>query len=88
MQALRDELKALVIQTLDLKDVTPGDVEDEAPLFGDGLGLDSLDALGLAVAFEFQYGLEVKLDGASEDTRAIFHSVASLADFIAANRSR
>ncbi len=90
MEALHAELKHLVVQTLSLKGVDPTDIEDDAPLFGDpaGLELDSLDALELAVAFEYEYGLETKLEGDSDETRAVFRSIASLAEFIAANRTK
>jgi len=90
MDALRNELRSLVVTTLGLKDVTAQDIDDEAPLFGEGEGLelDSLDALELAVAFEFEYGLEAKLEGDSDETRAVFRSIASLADFISANRTK
>ncbi len=90
MEALHAELKHLVVETLALKGVDPTDIDNDAPLFGDpeGLELDSLDALELAVAFEYQYGLETKLEGDSDTTRAIFRSIASLAEFIAANRTK
>ncbi len=90
MEALRAELKQLVVDTLGLKGVAASDIEDDAPLFGDpaGLELDSLDALELAVAFEYEFGLQQKLEGDSEQTQQIFYSVASLAEFIAEHRSK
>jgi acyl carrier protein len=82
---LIEEIKALIIETLDLEDVLPRDIDAAAQLFGGGLGLDSIDALELGVALQKRYGL--KLDAASDDVRSSFYSVASLADFIAARRA-
>jgi acyl carrier protein len=82
---LRDEIKALIIQALDLRQKTPGDIDDEVALFGDGLKLDSLDALQLAVALEEKYGLEVP---EGEDGRRIFASVASIAEHVRAAREK
>ncbi|HET7674878.1 MAG TPA: phosphopantetheine-binding protein [Gammaproteobacteria bacterium] len=75
-----DELKQLIIDSLGLEDVTPADIDPEAPLFGDGLGLDSIDALELGIAVQKRYG--VKLEGDSAVTREHFRSVTSLARFI------
>ncbi len=84
MSGLVDEIKALIIETLDLEDVTAHDIDAAALLFVDGLGLDSIDALELGVALQKRYGL--KIDGVSEDVRKNFSSVASLAEFVAARR--
>jgi len=75
------EIKALIIEALDLRSKTPADIGDDLPLFGDGLKLDSLDALQLAVALEERFGLEVP-DG--EAGRRIFASVATIAEAVAA----
>ncbi|MBL6384680.1 acyl carrier protein [Escherichia coli] len=83
MQALYLEIKNLIISTLNLDELTPDDIDTNAPLFGDGLGLDSIDALGLAVKNE--YG--VVLSAESEEMRQHFFSVATLASFIAAQRA-
>lgn len=82
-QALRSELKRLIIESLDLRGRAESDIDDDAPLFGDGLKLDSLDALQLAVALEDRYGLEVP-DG--EEGRRIFASVSALAAYVASKR--
>ena len=84
MNALIDELKQLIIDSLDLEDVKPADIDAKAPLFGGGLGLDSIDALELGVAIQKRY--QVKLDANSADTRQHFQSVESLAKFISSQR--
>ncbi|HLV64980.1 MAG TPA: phosphopantetheine-binding protein [Polyangiaceae bacterium] len=73
------ELKVLIIEELDLRARTPSDIEDDAPLFGEGLGLDSLDALQLAMAVEERYGVKVP---EGDESRAVFASVAALAEFV------
>lgn len=85
MDALIAEIKALVIESLNLEDVTPNDIATDAPLFVEGLGLDSIDALELGVALQRKYGLTVLAE--SQDTREHFGSVARLAAFVAAHRS-
>lgn len=82
---LKDEIKALLVEALDLRSKTPADIDDDLALFGDGLMLDSLDALQLAVALEERYGLEVP---EGEEGRRIFASVQSIADEVAAARER
>lgn len=78
--ALRSEIKELLIQSLDLRGKTEADIPDDLALFGEGLKLDSLDALELAVAIEERYGVSVP-DG--EAGRSVFASVAAIADFVA-----
>ncbi|GHU20351.1 acyl carrier protein [Betaproteobacteria bacterium] len=85
MLELIQEVKAFIIETLDLEDVTPADIDDDAPLFGEGLGLDSIDSLELGVGLQKRYGL--KLSAESEDTRRIFASVRALAEYIAVHRA-
>ena len=80
MNTLTEDLKRLIIDSLDLEDVKPADIDAKAPLFGDGLGLDSIDALELGVAIQKKY--HVKLDANSADTSQNFHSVENLAKFI------
>jgi acyl carrier protein len=81
MSDLVEELKVLLIDTLDLEEIEPRDIETDAPLFGDGLGLDSIDALELGVAIQKRFGL--KIDTNSEDISKWFYSVGSLSEFIA-----
>lgn len=78
------ELKAKIIESLNLQDITPDQIEDESPLFGAGLGLDSIDALELVVMLEKSYGIVIK---DIEEGRPAFKSVRTLADFIQARRS-
>lgn len=84
MTALTDELKVLIVESLDLEDVEPASIDTDAPLFGEGLGLDSIDALELGVAIKKRYG--ITLEATSEKTREHFFSVRSLADFISATQ--
>lgn len=81
---LEHELKALIISTLDLEDITAADIDSEAPLFGDGLGLDSIDALELGLAIAKSYN--VKMDADNEETRQHFASIKALAAFVQQNR--
>lgn len=83
-EALCEELKALIIDALNLEDVTPADIETNAPLFNEGLGLDSIDALELGLALKKKYGITITAE--SEDNRKHFASVAALANFVEANR--
>ncbi|MDR3159100.1 MAG: phosphopantetheine-binding protein [Zoogloeaceae bacterium] len=83
---LVQEVKAFIIETLDLEDVAPADIDDDAPLFGEGLGLDSIDSLELGVGLQKRYGLKISTE--SEETRQIFASARALADFIAAHRTQ
>ena len=78
------EIKRLIISTLDLEDVTADDIDAEMPLFGDGLGLDSIDALELGVALQKRYGISI--DGRSEEVRGHFRSVRTLAAFVGLSR--
>lgn len=80
---IRTSLKELMIKELNLAGKKPEDIQDAAPLFGEGLGLDSLDALQLAMCVEEHFGVRVP-DG--PEARTIFASVNALADHIAANR--
>lgn len=77
---LEQDLKQLIISTLDLEDIHSDDIDSEAPLFGDGLGLDSIDALELGLAVSKRY--DIKIDADDEATRQHFASVRALADLI------
>ncbi len=83
MKETEQALKVLIIEALNLEDLTPDDIETEAPLFGEGLGLDSIDALELGVAVRRKYGVNLDVD--SEEIRDHFASVASLARFVTAD---
>lgn len=82
---LEAELKQLIIKTLALEDISPEDIGSEMTLFGEGLGLDSIDALELGVALQKTYAVKVEAD--SEENRRHFASVKSLAQFVAASQS-
>ena len=85
MEDLVLELKKQIIEVLNLEDVQPEDIENDAPLFGEGLGLDSIDALELIVMMEKNYGIRVKDPSAGKE---IFKSVNTMAAFIEANRKK
>ncbi|RRS05340.1 acyl carrier protein [Aquabacterium soli] len=80
------DIKELIISSLALEDITPDDIDAEAPLFVKGLGLDSIDALELGLALQKRYGVSVSSD--SEETRRHFGSVKALAAFVTAQRTR
>ncbi len=82
---LIEELKRLIITSLNLEDVSEADIDPEAPLFGEGLGLDSIDALELGLALKKKYG--ITLTAESAEAREVFRSVASLARYIESSRS-
>ena len=84
MQALEHEIKELIISALSLEDIAPDDIDPQAPLFVEGLGLDSIDALELGLALQKRYGVSLSAD--SEEARKHFASVRSLAGFVAAQR--
>lgn len=84
MEQLQTELKTLIIESLNLEDMSIDDIETDAPLFGEGLGLDSIDALELGLAIKKQYS--VVIDADDTETRQHFSSVANLAKYISANR--
>jgi acyl carrier protein len=77
------ELKEVIVSTLMLKDVTADTIDSEAPLFGDGLGLDSVDGLELALGIERHFG--VKIEPSQEEATKIFASVRALAEHLDAN---
>jgi acyl carrier protein len=79
--ATPDRIKRLIVGSLHLEGIQPEMIEDEAPLFGEGLGLDSVDALELVVALEKEFGIKIK---SQEMGREVFSSVSSLSQFIEA----
>ena len=82
-QNLIAEIQALIISYLGLEDITPADIDPDARLFGEGLGLDSIDALELGLALKKRWG--VSLTAESEEAREVFRSVRSLAQYVAAH---
>lgn len=73
------ELKELIIKRLKLEDIKPDEIQDDGPLFGEGLGLDSIDALELVVALEKNYGIRIPDEDVGKEA---FRSVNALADYI------
>lgn len=83
LDALKKTLKEQIIENLKLKDVKPEDIDDNAPLFGEGLGLDSIDALEIMVILERHYG--IKIEDAREG-RKILQSVQAMAEYVQQHR--
>jgi acyl carrier protein len=86
MEDLNTRLKNIIISALELEDVTPADIDDDAPLFGEGkgLGLDSIDALELGLAIKENFGVSFK--AVNDETRKHFASVNALAAFISSSK--
>ncbi len=78
-------LKQQIIEALNLEDITPADIQDDAPLFGEGLGLDSIDALELFVLLEKQYGIKLQN---KEEGKQVFQSVNKMAEYIEQHRTK
>lgn len=85
MEALKEELKNKIITTLNLEDIAVADIADNDPLFGDGLGLDSIDALELIVILDKDYGIKL-VD--PKEGKSIFQSIETMANYINANRTK
>lgn len=83
MEELIQNLKVEIIEVLNLEEMEPDDIDTDAPLFGDGLGLDSIDALELIVLLEKNYGIKIT---DPKDGRKIFYSVRTMAEFITENQ--
>lgn len=77
---LENKIKQLIIDSLDLEDISVEDIPDDEPLFGDGLGLDSIDALELGMALKKEFNLKMNKD--KEDNQKHFYSVKTIADFV------
>lgn len=82
-EEVEKKIKEIIVSSLDLEDLTPGDIVTDTPLFGDGLGLDSIDALELGMAIRKEFGVAFSKNPA--ENKAIFHSVKTLADYVGAN---
>jgi len=82
---LKEQLKRQIIQFLNLTDLTPADIKDDEPLFGDGLGLDSIDSLELIVLLKKEYGIDIK---DPREGRKVLVDVATMADYIKANSTK
>lgn len=85
MEALKQELKEKIIAVLNLEDVNPSDISNEDPLFGEGLGLDSIDALELIVLLDKDYG--IKLTDPKEG-KSIFQSIDTMSAYVEAHRTK
>jgi len=83
---LHNELKELIVDALALEDITAAEIETDAPLFVEGLGLDSIDSLEIAMVLEERYG--VTLDDDPDTNKKIFESVRSLGEFVTQNRKQ
>ena len=79
-EEIESKLKDVIVSALDLEDLTAADIATDAPLFGEGLGLDSIDALELGMAVKKAFGVTFASDAAAN--RRVFHSVKTLADFV------
>lgn len=84
MTELKAQLKRTLVTELNLEDIAPEDIDDNAPLFGDGLGLDSLDAVEIVVLVQRAFGVEIRN---MDEGRQAFQSISALAEFIAAHRA-
>ncbi|MBR3513809.1 MAG: acyl carrier protein [Bacteroidaceae bacterium] len=85
MEELIKEIKKNIIEVLNLEDLTPEDIENDAPLFGEGLGLDSIDALELIVMMEKEYGIKLKNPAEGKE---IFKSINVMAQYISDHRTK
>lgn len=85
-EEIETKLKETIVSALDLEDLTPADVETDAPLFGEGLGLDSIDALELGMAVKKAFG--VAFSSKPEENKQIFRSVKTLADYVEAQQGK
>lgn len=85
MEELKLTLKEQLIEALNLEGMNPEEIDDKAPLFGEGLGLDSIDALEIIVLLDKSYGIKL---GSPAEAKSIFSSIDSIADYISKNRTK
>lgn len=85
MENLKNELKEQIIESLNLEDMTPADIEDAAPLFGEGLGLDSIDALELIMILDKSYGIKF---ATKEESKLVLKSIDTMAEYVTAHRTK
>ena len=85
MEQLIEQLKSQIIEALNFEDLTPADIETDAPLFGEGLGLDSIDALELIMLMDREYGIKL---ADPKQGKAIFRSVRTMAEYIHEHRTK
>lgn len=83
MEQLKQELKEKIIEALNLEEITPEEINSSEPLFGEGLGLDSIDALEIILILEKSYGIRLENPAAAKE---IFYSIDTLSDYISKNR--
>lgn len=83
LDELKEQLKKVIVEELNLEDVEPGEIDDNAPLFGEGLELDSLDAVELVVQLQTHFGVEIT---SMEQAKPVFQSIETLARFIQENQ--
>ena len=83
-EEIESRLKETIVASLDLEDLSPGDIQTDVPLFGEGLGLDSIDALELGMAVKKAFGVTFSSDAA--ENRKVFYSVKTLADYVEAQQ--
>lgn len=86
MDDLETQIKQVIIESLNLEDMKPEDIDTEAPLFGDGLGLDSIDALELGLAIKNNFNIQISAP--SDEIKEHFYSVATIANFIRSQENR
>ena len=86
LSSLEQEVAELIVEALNLEDIQAEDIEPDAPLFGDGLGLDSIDALEIALAISMKYGFQLRSD--DNDNQRIFASLRALSRHIEDNRKQ
>lgn len=85
MEQLIEQLKQQIIEALNFEDITPADIDADAPLFGEGLGLDSIDALELIMLLDREYGIKLADPKAGKE---VFRSVRAMAEYIQTNRTK